>query len=143
MSEEILQASRESADLLAVIRTLPAPELTQERVLPLLRRALEIKLGIPSTGEERLRNLIIQSIRQKSLAQQALSPDQIRMAIEKYDCHQTSLVAKKTVLLFSFLEEKLEIHLEDAQVAQLETVPQLVQAVLPLLRMEKEGGGGQ
>lgn len=141
MTEDILQMSRASAALLADIRALPAPELTQERVLPLLRQALEIKLGLSPTGEDRLRNLVVQSIRQKDLVRQALSPDQIRRAIEKYDCHQTSLVAKKTVLLFSFLEEKLGIHLEDAQVAQIETVSQLVQVVLPLLRAEKEGEG--
>lgn len=141
MTQDILQTSRASAALLADICALPAPELTQERVLPLLRQALEVKLGLSPTGEERLRNLVVQSIRQKDLAQQALSPAQIRRAIEKYDCHQTSLVAKKTVLLFFFLEEKLGIHLEDAQVAQIKTIPQLVQAVLPLLKAEKEGGG--
>lgn len=141
MSEDILEASRRSAALLADIRTLPVPELSPEDIQTLLQRALEVKLGLPPTGEKRLRNLVVQSIRQKSLAQQGLSPDQICQAIEKYDCHQTSLVAKKTVLLFSFLEEKLGVHLEDSQVVQIETVPQLARAVLPLLRTKKEENG--
>lgn len=128
MTEEIIQASRESAALLESVRTRSSPMLREE-LSSLLQRAVEIKLGLPSSGEENIRNLIVQSIRLKSGEYAGLPPGEIRRAVEKYDCHQTSLVAKKKVLLFFFLEEKLGLRLEDAQVARIETISQLSDAV--------------
>ena len=54
-----------------------------------------------------------------------LPPEALRRAVEKYDCHQTTLVAKKKTLLFLYMESALGVHLEDAEAAAVETVPQL------------------
>ena len=43
-----------------------------------------------------------------------LPPEALRRAVEKYDCHQTTLVAKKKTLLFLYMESALGVHLEDA-----------------------------
>lgn len=141
MLEEILRAGRESTALLETLRALPLEKLQEETMQPLLQRAIERKLSLSPCGEENIKNLIIRSIKQTELSRQGLPPEQLHRQIEKYDCHQTSLVAKKKVLLFFFIEEKLGVHLEDGQVVEIETVPQLTRAVVECLR-ERGGGRG-
>ena len=134
MLDDILQARQESAALLAEIRALPRAELLKENAAPLLQRAVERKLAVSHSEEGNLRTLIVRSIKERSLAQQGCSTEEIQRIIEKHDCHQTTLVAKKTVLLFFFIEENLGIHLEDAQVAGIQTIPQLAEIVVEQLR---------
>ena len=62
---------------------------------------------------------------ERSVLLAELPPEALRRAVEKYDCHQTTLVAKKKTLLFLYMESALGVHLEDAEAAAVETVPQL------------------
>lgn len=142
MVEDILRADRESAELLERLFRLPPEDLGVERAARLLQAAIERKLMLEPCEDDNIRNLIIRSIKQSALAGQDLPPEAIQRQIEKYDCHQTSLIAKKKVLLFFYIEEKLNIHLDDEEAAQVQSVGQLASCVVKRMKNACAGEGG-
>lgn len=134
MLQDILQAGKDSAALLERLRLLPPEELGEERAAALLQAAIERKLMLGTCGEDGIRNLIIRSVKQSGLAGQGLSQEEVQRQIEKYDCHQTSLVAKKKVLLFFFIEDRLGIRLDDEEAAGIQSVPQLAACIVRRMR---------
>lgn len=136
-AEEIQRASLEARDILQKIRGLPAKELRPENIKNPLHQAVCRKLGF-RTEEENIRRLVILSIKQRD-KQSAYLPDSVvQKQIRSYDCHQTSLVVQKKVLLLMFIERELGVSLDDDQAADIETVGELACALAERLR---EAGG--
>ena len=125
MVDDILAAGRRSMECLRAIRQLPDAQLRADVLEPMLQQAIEAKWRLPPSGEKNIYRLAVQSISRQDAAVRQLPPEAMRRAVEKYDCHQTTLVAKKKTLLFLYMESALGVHLEDAEAAAVETVPQL------------------
>ncbi len=125
MVNDILQAAKNSAAVLKQICRLPEAELETEKLLPLLRKAVCAKLMIEEQEERNLRNLVVISIKARDRQAGNLSDDVIRSQIRKYDCHQTSLVVQKKVLLLMYIERELGIHMSDEDAASIETLEDL------------------
>ncbi len=141
MLEDILRAGEDSAALLEQLRLLPPEELGEERAAVLLQAAIERKLMLSPCGEDGIRNLIIRSVKQSGLVGQGLSQEEVQRRIEQYDCRQTSLVAKKKVLLFFFIEDRLGIRLDDGEAARIQNVPQLAACAVRLMREARAAQG--
>lgn len=119
--EEIVESTRKAAERLHGIRD--HPDMTREDRASALKEAICRKLMIPDIQEENIRNLVIYSIKYRS--GQGRRPDEQ----QPYDCHQTSLVAQKKVLLLMFIEKEVNKKLSDQQAAGIETIGQLEQAL--------------
>lgn len=137
-AEEIQRASLEARYILQKIRELPAKDLRPEDIHKPLHQAVCRKLGLMAEEEENIRRLVILSIKQRD-KQSAYLPDSVvQKQIRSYDCHQTSLVVQKKVLLIMFIERELGVSLDDGQAADVETVGELAWALAERLR---EAGG--
>lgn len=120
--EELLKKAREeSAAALESIGKMSSQERTPEKILPALQKAAAAELMIPLTQETSIRKLVIMSIR----GQTGQRPDQV----QKYDCHQTSLLAQKKVLFIMSVEKALGIVLETQEAADIEDLEELSEAV--------------
>ena len=105
------------------------PELTED----LLRKAILHKLMIESE-EDKLRDLVVISIKSADLKNKGVSEDMIRKQITKYDCHQTSLVVQKKALLLIFIEKELGIKLSDEEAVDIQTIKELAACVYEKLK---------
>lgn len=119
--QEIVESTRRAAECLHEIRD--CPDMSEECRISALIQAICRKLMIPDIQEENIRNLVIYSIKYRS--GQGRRPDEQ----QPYDCHQTSLVAQKKVLLLMFIEKEMNRKFSDQQAAGIETVGQLEQAL--------------
>lgn len=123
MLEDIIDGKKRALVALKRIKRLPTEKLTEEYVFNGLREAINGKLMIHETKEENLRNLVIISIkRQQNNEMGTISDDVLSHKIQKYDCHQTSLVAQKKVLLQMFLEKELGICLSDEETEEIDNL---------------------
>lgn len=123
MVQDIVEATKRSKEILADIRKLSTEQLTRKMLLPLLRQAVLYKLMIGENEEESsIRNLIVLSIKLQDKKSGNLSDEVIRNQVSKYDCHQTSLVAQKKVLLLMYLERELGFHMSDEDAVSMETM---------------------
>lgn len=92
-----------------------------------LQEAICAKLMIPFVEEPSIRNLVILSIKlQEGMTNKAAS-NIILHQVVKYDCHQTSLVAKKKTLLIMFIEKNLGITLNDDEAVKADTTLHLAE----------------
>ena len=105
------------------------PELTEE----LLREAILHKLMIDAK-EDKLRDLVVISIKSADLKNKGVSEDMIRKQITKYDCHQTNLVVQKKALLLIFIEKELGIKLSDEEAVDIQTIKELSSCVYGKLK---------
>lgn len=134
MVDEIVQSTKEASRILAGLRILPKDGQQPQLLLPFLKKAVCFKLMIPETEEGRIQNLVIMSIKYQDMRAGGLPDVVIRHQIKKYDCHQTSLAARKKALLFLFMERELGIRLEDEEAVGIETMDQLAEAFARHLR---------
>lgn len=140
MIDEIVKNTRRAAAVLRDIRAIPLERLDKDILLPLLRKAVSLKLMISDEDESFIRNLVIMSIKQQDMRSGDIPDYVIRQQIRKYDCHQTSLVAQKKTLLFMFMEKELDITLGDDEAVGIETMDELAQAFIRHLKEGEEIG---
>ncbi len=138
MVNNIVQAAKDSRMILNQIHRLPQEELKMEALIPFLRRAVCAKLMIEEQEENNLRNLVVISIKTQDQRAGKLSDDVIRSQIKKYDCHQTSLVVQKKVLLLMYIEKELGIHMNDEDAASIETLEDLARLATIYLKRKGE-----
>lgn len=136
-AQDIAEAAKRAGAILARVRQLPGEQRTAENLLPLLRQAVECKLMIGEQEESNLRNLAVISIKLSDQRAGSLSDEAVLKQIKKYDCHQTSLVTQKKVLLLMYLERELRIHMSDEDASSIETLEDLARLTAAYL---KEGG---
>ena len=134
MVNDIVCATKESREILQQICGLPREKQKMEELLPLLRRAVCAKLMIEEQEEYNLRNLVVISIKTQDRKAGNLSDEVIRSQIKKYDCHQTSLVVQKKVLLLMYIERELGIHMSDEDATSVETLEDLAETAAVYLR---------
>ena len=125
MVEDIVKSTEQSEEILERIKELPKEECFPERIFPLLREAVNAKLMIEEEEEINLRRLVILSIKRQDVQNKNRQETWIEQQVEKYDCHQNSLVARKKILLLMFLERKLNIFLSEPEKEGLNTLEQL------------------
>lgn len=134
--EELLtKAGQEFKEAMASIRKMSSQERTPKNILPVLQKAAAAKLMIPPTQETSIRNLVIMSIQ----CQAGQKPGQI----QKYDCHQTSLLAQKKVLFLMSVEKELGIVLETQEAADIEDLRELSEVAASRLNQAQGGRRGQ
>lgn len=137
MVRDITEASKRAGRVLEEIRNLPEGQRSARTLLPLLRRAVACKLMVGEQEESNIRNLVIISIKLQDQRAGNLPDEVIRRQIKKYDCHQTSLVAQKKVLLLMYLERELGIHMSDDDASSIETLEDLAALVSEYLEKKR------
>lgn len=137
MVRDIAEASKRAGKVLEEIRYLPEGQRSPQTLLPLLRRAVACKLMVGEQEESNIRNLVIISIKLQDQRAGNLPDEVIRRQIKKYDCHQTSLVAQKKVLLLMYLERELGIHMSDDDASSIETLEDLAALVSEYLEKKR------
>lgn len=125
MIDSILKAAQEARACLRKLHEAEERTLTADYVCACLKKAACLKLMIPEDDTDDIAKLAILSIKRESSAQASLSDQTIRRQIEKYDCHQTNLVAQKKVLLIMFIERELGISLTDDEASSVKTIQDL------------------
>ncbi len=138
MVNDIVRATKESREILRQICGLPKEKQEVEELLPLLRQAVCAKLMIEEPEEHNLRNLVVISIKTQDRKAGNLSDEVIRSQVKKYDCHQTSLVAQKKVLLLMYIEKELGIHMSDEDATSIETLEDLAETAAGYLKKKGE-----
>ena len=83
--------------------------------------------------EDNLNNLVILSVKLQTLG---VSQQSLLLSVEKYDCHQIGLVAKKKALLLLGLEHDLGVSLDDDSAVGAVTVNDLCDILLRQIRKE-------
>lgn len=134
MVNDIVEATGMAKQILAGIRNMPREQITAASLLPLLRQAVSRKLMIPEQAEDNIHNLAIISIKTQDIRAGSLPDEVIRTQIKKYDCHQTSLVTQKKVLLLMFIERELGIYMEDDDALSIETLNDLAELTAGYLK---------
>lgn len=130
MVEQILQKTNEAKAILKEIRKMPWGQKNRETLKPLLKKAVCCKLMIPEDETDDIKKLIILSIKRQNKADALLPDAVIQSKIEKYDCHQSSLVLQKKTLLTFFIERELGLHWTDEEAVQIASIDDLCDAVL-------------
>mgnify|MGYP005777189985 FL=1 len=125
MVEEILRASRKAATVLEEIRAGWREGCGRDWLEEKLKIAVCKKLMLSETGETDIRRLVIMSIKRQDAKKRHLPDAVIEKQIRQYDCHQTSLVAQRKVLLLLFVEKELGIAFTDEEAVQIETTKDL------------------
>lgn len=137
MVRDIAEASKRAGKVLEEIRNLPEGQRSARTLLPLLRWAVACKLMVGEQEESNIRNLVIISIKLQDQRAGNLPDEVIRRQIKKYDCHQTSLVVQKKVLLLMYLERELGIHMSDDDASSVETLEDLATLVSEYLEKKR------
>lgn len=135
--DELIRNNEKAALLLSEIKNLPREQLTVENLLPLLRQVVQLKLMTTDDTVTDLKKLIIQSIRLQDIRMQNLSKELIQQQLQKQDCHRTSLIAHKKVLLVLFLEQELGVTLSDDEAVDAWTIEELAKVLV--LHLKGEG----
>ena len=121
MGEDIRKINIKQADAyLEMIRRPVGIRRTEEMVYEKLRACINIRFGIPGETEDDFRRLAVISIKRRDLSEQGLPEAVLEKRIHQYDCHQTSLVTQMKVLFVMYVEQKLDIRLEDDEVTATE-----------------------
>ena len=96
--------------------------LTSEDPHAVIKAEILRRLRLPQIEEDNLMNLVILSVKLQTLG----IPEHLLLnSVEKYDCHQTGLVAKKKALLLLGIERDLGVHLDDDRAVEAGTVRDL------------------
>ncbi len=135
MFENIVQANLQAKEDLKKLKETEKNELTLEKTESFLRTALLHKLMIESK-EDKIRDLVVISIKTADLKGKGVSEEMISKQITKYDCHQTNLVVQKKALLLIFVEKELGIKLSDEEAVDIQTIPELAECVYKKLKEE-------
>lgn len=101
----------------------------------LLKAEILRRLRLSDVDEDDLMKLVILSVKLQTLG---VSEEKLLNSVEKYDCHQTGLVAKKKALLLLGMEKDLDVHLDDDRAVNAKTVDDLCQLFLQEMQ---EGSG--
>lgn len=121
MNEDIRKINIKQADAhLEMIRRPVGVSRTEEMVYEKLKACINLRYGIPGETEDNFRRLAVISIKRRDLSEQRLSEAVLEKRIHQYDCHQTSLVTQMKVLFVMYVEQKLDIQLEDDEVTAAE-----------------------
>ncbi len=129
--DEIKAGTARAEQILGKIRQTEPSELELEDLHRDLKLAICLRLRIrPEDADtDELRKLCILSIRSQDSGSSGLADGVIRRQIEKYDCHQTNLVAQKKVLLMLYIERTLAVTLNDEEAADILTVMDMAAAI--------------
>ena len=119
MIDEIVKSTREASAVLDRIKSMPCEGLEKEVILPLLRKAVNLKLMIQEDTQTDIRKLVIISIKRQDLRKGNL-PDEVAV--------------QKKVLLLMFIERELGIAMEDDEASDIENLDELADAVIRHLK---------
>ena len=133
MFDDIVNANALAKKDLQKLKETDHSSITPELIEDLLRKAILHKLMIESE-EDKLRDLVVISIKSADLKNKGVSEDMIRKQITKYDCHQTSLVVQKKALMLIFIEKELGIKLSDEEAVDIQTIKELAACVYEKLK---------
>ena len=100
----------------------------------LLKAAILQRLRLPSLEEDNLMNLVILSVKMQTLG---VSEKNLLNSVDKYDCHQIGLVAKKKALLLLGIEKDLGVCLDDDDAVEANTVKDLCALLLQTIRRKE------
>jgi hypothetical protein len=92
------------------------------------------RLHLPAIEEDNLMNLVVLSVK---LQTTAISEKKLLESVDKYDCHQIGLVAKKKALLLLGIEKDLEVCLDDDEAVEAKTVKDLCALILEEVRRKE------
>ena len=92
------------------------------------------RLHLPVLEEDNLMNLVIISVKLQTLG---VSEQSLMESVDKYDCHQIGLVAKKKALLLLSIERDLEVCLDDDEAVEAKTVGDLGALILRTIRRKE------
>ncbi len=98
-----------------------------------LKEEILRRLHLGEVEEDNLNNLVILSVKLQTLG---VSQQSLLLSVEKYDCHQIGLVAKKKALLLLGLEHDLGVSLDDDSAVGAVTVNDLCDILLRQIRKE-------
>ena len=130
MIENIIGKTNEAKALLKEVKQVSWTEDARARLKSLLKKAVCCKLMIAEDEADEIRKLVILSIKQQNKEDAALPDHVIQSKIEKYDCHQSSLVSQKKTLLILFIERELGLHFSDEEAIKIKTIDDLCSAVI-------------
>ena len=97
----------------------------------LLKAEILRRLRLPDLDEDDLMNLVILSVK---LQTSGISEKKLLDSVDKYDCHQIGLVAKKKALLLLGIEKDLGVCLNDDEAVEAKTVRDLCSLLLAAVR---------
>lgn len=92
------------------------------------------RLRLPELEEDNLMNLVILSVKIQTLG---VSEQRLIESVDKYDCHQIGLVAKKKALLLLGIEKDLGVCLDDDDAVEANTVKDLCALLLQTIRRKE------
>ena len=101
----------------------------------ILKSEILNRLRLPDLEEDNLMNLVILSVKLQTLG---VSEKKLLNSVDKYDCHQIGLVAKKKALLLLGIERDLDVRLDDDSAVGAKTVRELCDLLYQACK--KEGG---
>ena len=99
-----------------------------------LKAVILQRLRLPTLEEDNLMNLVILSVKLQTLG---VSERRLIESVDKYDCHQIGLVAKKKALLLLSIERDLEVGLDDDEAVEAKTVGDLGALILRTIRRQE------
>ena len=126
--DDIVKNKNEAEKLLKTVREILKRNETGD-IEPLMKKIILCRLMIEDDETDDLKKLAILSIKQQDRENGKLSDSVILSKIEKYDCHQTNLVAQKKTLLIMFIEKELELCFENEDAVGINTIHDLCQII--------------
>ena len=100
----------------------------------ILKNEILKRLRLGELEEDNLKNLVILSVK---LQTSGVSQQNLLNSLQKHDCHQIGLVAKKKALLLLGLEHDLGVTLDDDKAVEAVTVKDLCDLLLKQIGKEK------
>ena len=100
----------------------------------LLKAEILRRLRLQELEEDNLMNLVILSVKLQTLG---VSGQKLLSSVDKYDCHQIGLVAKKKALLLLSIEKDLEVCLDDDDAVEAKTVGDLCALLIQTVRRKE------
>lgn len=117
-------------NLIAAMKTAETPAIFQAHLHAYIRERFLLDDG--ETGTDLL--LLAKESLRRQHAAAPLTEVQLMNTVSRSDCRGTNSIIKKKVLLMMNLEKKLGVHIDDRKSADIETVPQLADALFALVR---------
>ena len=101
----------------------------------ILKSEILKRLRLSNLDEDNLMNLVILSVKLQTLG---VSEKKLLNSVDKYDCHQIGLVAKKKALLLLGIERDLGVRLDDDSAVGAKTVKELCALLIKACKEEDE-----